>query len=154
MSSGDDQEIGNIFKIGGAEIIWETFPDETVIVDLAGGVYFTTSGTGAFLWSGIAQGRSLVDLEADLRVTAAGAGRSNSLRSDIRTFVASLVENRLALPTAAAEKSIATDTSPAPSTYALPLLVKREDLSHLLAIDPPTPDLILQMQNESGRKPV
>jgi hypothetical protein len=134
----------------------DVIDDEAIIIRLGDGTYYSLRGAGAVVWTHLAAAPSLDDL-VDAVVARFEVDRERA-RQDLQALLARL----------AAEDLIAADpTSPAGSRgqvepgatrqpYAAPEIECYRDMAELLALDPPTPnvlDHLLRRPSEAGIEP-
>ena len=122
-------------KINAPGVIHESIDGEVVIVNVDKGLYFSSDGLGAKLWSMIAEAESvdsLIKWTGDNYATPADV-----VSADIRSFVSQLEENELVVPVNEAPETEAPALpSPAPATYSKPELNIYSDMEELLLLDP------------------
>lgn len=120
------------------KIAAETLDDETIVLDLANGTYYSLAGAASDIWllaaMGATVGESVEVLVERYAVDAETAATDvESLWSDLRA--ASLLE--------VADRTGPPDVSldPPGGAYETPALVAYNDMADLLALDPPMPGL-------------
>jgi hypothetical protein len=117
--------------------------DEAVIINLDNGMYFTMDKVGAELWQLLAQPRSLAAM-ASILAGRYGIAESEVLR-DVEEVVDELLREQLVVAGHDAERGThderaSTGAARQPS-YSKPVLMKYTDMSDVLALDPPLPQL-------------
>jgi hypothetical protein len=135
-------------RINQPGVIYEAIDGEVVIVNVDNGLYFSSDGVGAKLWSMIAQDESVESLIE----WACGAydTPATQVEDEIKSFVEQLTENELVLlvdatADANGEESTldqyrasepASEAAPAPAAWTQPELNVYSDMEELLLLDP------------------
>ena len=70
------------------DISWQEVDDAIVVLDLSGSQYFRLNGTGAFLWTALAEGRERDQLVTEL--TAEYSVSATQADTDVASFLAQL----------------------------------------------------------------
>ena len=118
-------------QINAPGVIHEAIDGEVVIVNVDKGLYFSSDGVGAKLWSLIAEGESVESLIKWTGETY------NAPSDDIEAFVSQLTENELVTPVDIAPTvEPAAAPSPTPASYTKPELNVYSDMEELLLLDP------------------
>ena len=116
-------------------VIHEAIDGEVVIVNVDKGLYFSSDGVGAKLWSLITGAESVDSLVKWASETYDAP--ADVVVQDVQAFVTQLQENELVVPLdAAPEAEAAADSSPNPATYSKPELNVYSDMEELLLLDP------------------
>ncbi len=122
-------------KINAPGVIHESIDGEVVIVNVDKGLYFSSDGMGAKLWSMIAEAESvdsLIKWAGDTYDTPADV-----VSADVAAFVSQLQDNELVVPVETAPESTpAAQPTPAPASYGKPQLNVYSDMEELLLLDP------------------
>jgi Coenzyme PQQ synthesis protein D (PqqD) len=120
-------------------VIFERFEDETVVINLDSGHYYTLDTVGAFVWArlndAVAVERVIRELQHDF------AGDPAAIDASIREFIGLLVSEQLIRPVAGTGGANGTDVQPdgPPSTkgaFRAPELGKYNDMAEMLLLDP------------------
>jgi len=113
-------------------VIHEKFDDETVIVNLETGCYYSLQGTGDAVWALAASGLSEPQIVS--RCCESFRGEPDVIRQAISAFVESLVREALL------ERSDTAGNAPlqqfAGGAFMTPSLQKYTDMEELLQLDP------------------
>ena len=120
-------------KIRTPEVVHETVDDEVVIINLDKGIYYSTDGVGACIWSQVAEG---LDREAIVRWGADNFADVGSAEADVRAFLAELEANELVTETSEPAPAVTTAEQPTPVAYRRPELQVFTDMEDLLLLDP------------------
>lgn len=114
------------------EIVAETFDDETVLIDVDRGIYFSMQGSAAAVWHAFDVPRTPA---AACRELATGLAESE--RERVAALIRELAEQRLII---AAEGLLANTAKPlvpfTAASFAVPVLGVFTDLADLIGIDP------------------
>ena len=119
----------------------ERLDDEVIAINLENGAYYAFDGIAADCWNLVDQHAALDDMVAllDDRYATGGA----DVRGDVSTFVARLLEERLAIapdppvaPVDRAQLVLPDPAGPEPRAYAAPVVERYNDLDELLLLDP------------------
>lgn len=120
------------------QIIHETIDGEAMIVNLIDGTYYSTAGSGAFLWPLIVGGHSI---EECVRSCQSEYDCSDVvvLSGEIERFVSELLTEGLILENVAEKSSLELleSNGQEPSAeFVAPILHKYSDMQDLLLLDP------------------
>ena len=119
--------------------------NEAVIINLSNGMYFTMNKVGAELWQLLAQPRSLAAIATILSGRYGVAERE--VLGDLESVVDELLREQLIVSAAAGKlrddtsEDGATAAPASQPSYSKPVLLKYTDMSEVLALDPPLPEL-------------
>ncbi len=126
------------YSLNVRDLAAKTVEGETVLINLATGVYYSIAGAGAVAFARLSAGEDPADVAADLaRLYETDAA---TVAADLERFVASLLEETILVegePRSPAD----LETPPASGAYAAPELEVYTDMGDLLALDPPMPGL-------------
>jgi hypothetical protein len=135
-----DSALSLRYQVNRSKIIFEAFEDETVLINLDSGNYYSFSGSGAFIWDLISSGCSIGEAIAQLQRRFPDA--SAEMESCVRDFVGKLSAENLVLERSAGD-SAAAESVDRHSTkegfdakFEKPVLQKYSDMQDLLLLDP------------------
>lgn len=119
----------------------ERLDDEVIAINLENGAYYAFDGVAADCWNLVDQHAAPDDMVALLEARYPTGGAD--VRADVATFVARLLEERLAIapdaPIPPVDRSALTLPEPAeagPRAYTAPVVERYNDLDDLLLLDP------------------
>jgi hypothetical protein len=124
-------------------IVAEVLEGEVMVVDLASGYYYVLEGTGADLWSLLANGSSVS--EAAVALTRRYAASPAEIEAAAADFVNQLLAENLLDPAGDEMHSAAvvsteavdvTEAVDAPRPFTLPAMYKYTDMANLVQMDP------------------
>jgi hypothetical protein len=121
------------YKINVPQIAHETVDGETFIINTAKGTYYVVKGYGSVIWSSVANGHSLEQIQHTVAI--------NTLFDDheavLENFFSSLLLEELIIP---AEKNDVIESGPLyiekNTSFQPPSFSKYDDLQELIAVDP------------------
>lgn len=123
----------------------EVVDGEAVIINLSNGMYYTMDKVGAEIWQLIEGRRSVSDMADDIAMRY--SVERQTVVEDLERIISELMGEALVIE----EESIADEGTepsapvhPAAMPYAKPELVRYTDMSDVLALDPPLPELGLR----------
>ena len=119
-------------QVASANIVNETFEDETVIVDLDSGTYFSLTELASCIWSAL-PGATRDDLVAQVAARYPGAG--DEVGRGVAAFLDALEKEGLVRT----DGSSGPAPNPLPDTpeqFAAPWFEKFDDMQDLLLLDP------------------
>jgi hypothetical protein len=129
-SSGMTRSDWENFQVAFPNVVSESFEDETVVVNLVSGTYFTLKDTAAFIWNGI---ESKVDFREIVSLLSGDVDDQ-----EIGVFIQQLRDygliNPLEGPTTAGDPS--WRDSALRIEYSTPILSVYSDLQDILLLDP------------------
>lgn len=120
------------YRMNSPKVVAETIDNESVVINLDKGTYYSIRGTGSELWDALRAGAPTDLLFAEF---AAHAGDEAALESATR-FLEKLTHEELLVPDAVTGESPAYNTVNFATPYASPDLVKYSDMEALLLLDP------------------
>lgn len=122
------------YKINSPNVVSDNFNDESVVVNLDSGTYFSFQGTAFVCWNEIISGKPI----SDIREACAGYFTEvpQVFSADLQIFVSELLENQLIV------EGVADDVDPfsfdagKKIAYQAPLVQKFTDMQEILLLDP------------------
>ena len=134
------------FECNSPGVIFERFEDETVVINLDSGHYYTLDTVGAIVWQRLTDAASLGCIVAELQSDF--EGESAAIEQAIRDFVGLLLGEQLIRPAvdgalsakggatnvAAADRAVST--AGAKPVFRAPELGKYNDMAEMLLLDP------------------
>ncbi len=115
-----------------ASVVHEKFGDETVIVNLDTGCYFSIDGAADMIWGLAIAGLS----DAEILTRGDTAYTGDRVRAETEAFLAKLVEEQLVEPTDSAPAGTRPSPPDEPKVWASPALQKFTDMEEMLQLDP------------------
>ncbi len=116
-------------------ILHETLDNETIIVNLEIGTYYSLNAAGTNVWNGFEEGASVEEVVASL-ADASGADR-DEVDSGVRAFVDELIAAELVIPRDDARTPIELAPDwPDGLSFEAPTLNTYTDMQELLLLDP------------------
>jgi len=135
-----DSILSRRYRVDRSKIIFEAFEDETVLINLDSGSYYSFSGSGALIWDLISSGRSVGEVIAQLQQRFPDA--TAEIEICVLDFIGKLVEESLVLEQDAGDlRAISPGEQPplrkgTESKFDKPCLQKYSDMQDLLLLDP------------------
>jgi Coenzyme PQQ synthesis protein D (PqqD) len=119
--------------------VHERFGDETVILNLDSGSYYSVQGTGTVIWSLVSDGASEAVILQRMRAEYAGNG--DEVASATTKFLDQLVEESLVesdtiIDRGGEQPSTINGAPGQTQAFSLPLLQKYTDMEEMLLLDP------------------
>jgi hypothetical protein len=116
--------------------VFEKFDQETVILNLDSGSYFSAEGTASVIWGLVADGVTEAGIIDHL--TSGFAGEFGDIAASTGEFLNRLVEESLVdeKPAPADERVVAEDRLRPGQTFSPPVLQKYTDMEEMLLLDP------------------
>jgi hypothetical protein len=141
-------DVRSYYKPNFDEIAAKVIDGEAIIMNFSNGLYFSTTGLGAAIWTCIEAGWSTANI-----VNAIAAQYDEDLdrvAMDVNDLMAALLAESLIVevPTDESGEEKALPVLEKPKPYVRPELAKHEDMAELLALDPPMPGIA-----ETGWRP-
>jgi hypothetical protein len=126
-----EEEVAPRYSIHPLKVHHETIAGKTAIVNVVSGDYFTTTGSGSFIWNAIAAG-------FDLRSIASALASANMPDASdvVADFMLKLVEDDLVVASDTVDGAQGQLQLPLPSGDALPSLTRHQDARALIATMP------------------
>jgi hypothetical protein len=119
-------------RINAPDVIHESFENESVIVNLRIGIYFSLNDAGLPLWEEISRGATMEQLVETWGKTH-GVGEDEA-RAVTHAFLKELQEEQLIVVDAS--EALPASVAPIPAGALRPALQKYTDLQDLLMLDP------------------
>ena len=129
------------FEVNEKEVSAKVIDGEVIIINLARGVYYSLDKTGAASWVLITGGHSL-DESAEI-LSSHYSVPIEQVRADLARLLGDLVDQKLVMPVEGVRKSfqhVPLDP-PAGDPYETPVLNTYDDMTDVLALDPPLPQV-------------
>ncbi len=123
------------YHLSSNQISGEIVDDELIIVDLSGGIYYNSQGSGVLLWQAIEHGW---DFEETVDLLAASASDSAEFRAKADEWIDMLVKNGV-VARSDSTKPVDREIFPADredETLLPPVLDVHHDLEDVLMLDP------------------
>ena len=122
------------YRVNAPHVISETIDDETIIINLDSGAYYSTRGVANQIWKQLAQGESAARvLESAL---SQYRGERAEIETSIRQFLATLVEDALMVETEEGNSAFTPLAAAPTEPFVAPVLEKFTDMADLLLLDP------------------
>jgi hypothetical protein len=136
MTPGDDTDTNRLRPHGA--VVHEDFGDETVIVNLETGSYYSTKSAGATIWAMVAQGATRTAVVGS--VCTNYSGNPDEIASTTSTFLDELIGECLAVenvePFSVESVSQVSLKPSRREEFVAPRLQKYSDMEELLQLDP------------------
>jgi Coenzyme PQQ synthesis protein D (PqqD) len=134
-----DLRISRSYRVNRPKVIFEAFEDETVLINLDSGSYYSFSGSGTLIWDLISSGHSVPKVTAKLQKQF--PDDAAQVESGVRDFIAELINENLILEQdVEASGANGQIEQPAPRKnlirFERPFLQKYSDMQELLLLDP------------------
>lgn len=127
----------SIFKIPGRQVVHQKIDDETIIVHLINGFYYSLIGSGALIWDWLVEGVAVAEILR--RANDHFHAPEDELKQAIDSFIGQLLDEQLLVADAVApdsEKEWRRDEDKPKVAFAVPQLVKFTDMEGILDLDP------------------
>jgi len=124
------------YQVNAPKVVYEDFEDETVLINLDSGNYYSFSESGALIWGRIVSGESIAFVIEYLQERFADAA---DIALSVEDFVRELVEENLIVKNSSGKaKNIKQAKAQIPSLarFEKPVLQKYSDMQDLLLLDP------------------
>lgn len=121
------------FRINEPEVSHEEFEDETLVINLTSGSYYSLRGTARAIWPALAQGNSVVEVVEAWRQRFPAVA---AVDGAIQTFADKLVAEQLIVPVTESVAVPPVPTVAASETFVPPEIESYSDMRDLLLIDP------------------
>jgi hypothetical protein len=139
------------FRVNSDEVTSKILDGEAIIINLSDGVYYSLVGPGTVVWAMASAGSGAEEIAGEL--IARYGETSDDVRADVESLLEKLAAERLLVPAPeGAAAGAVPEELPSGGDYATPELEKYDDMSDMLALDPPLPgvrDLPWQTREES-----
>jgi hypothetical protein len=125
-----------IFALNSANVVYETFDEEIVAVNLETGNYYSISGTGPRIWIDLIHGRAIAEIVR--RIQMRHIGDADTIAASVNAFAEKLIENALLIP-ASGGTSVPTETiepEREKTPFSPPVIESYADMRDLLMLDP------------------
>jgi hypothetical protein len=128
--------VSRTYQVNAPKVLYEAFEDETVLINLDSGNYYSFFGSGALIWDRIVSGESIASVIHYLQDRFPDA---TDVALWVEDFVRELVEENLIVENSSgAAENIKQAKAQAPSLahFEKPVLQKYSDMQDLLLLDP------------------
>ena len=125
-----------IFALNAANVVYETFDEEIIAVNLETGNYYSISGTGPRIWIDLIHGCAIAEIVR--RIQARHVGDADAIAASVSAFAGELIENALLSPASGVASLPAPVTEPATekTPFSAPVMESYADMRDLLMLDP------------------
>lgn len=124
------------FRVNEPNVVFETFDEEIVAVNLDTGNYYSISGTGPTIWMDISGG--LTSEEIVDRVQTRHSGDLRTIASDVAEFIERLIGEKLIVESfeASTPREVAPEHTSRKTPFEKPVIENYSDMQDLLMLDP------------------
>ena len=132
------------YRVNRPDIVYESFDEEIVIINLDTGNYYSLGGAGTDIWSYIEGSASVLEIVQRLE-NGYGDSGSNGIGDAVGQFIEELESEGLVVPDKTGEerdegKKVGSESVPALElknpTFVAPALEKFTDMQEFLLVDP------------------
>jgi Coenzyme PQQ synthesis protein D (PqqD) len=130
------ESLSRTYRVNAPQVLHEAFEDETVLINLDSGNYYSFSGSGALIWDCIVRGASIGSVIENLQERF---GTRDGIAPGVDDFVSELVkENLIVEDSSSAAKNVEEARAKVfkPAQFERPVLQKYSDMQDLLLLDP------------------
>jgi coenzyme PQQ synthesis protein D (PqqD) len=123
------------YRVNEPQVVHQTVDDETVIVDLGTGSYYSLRGSAQVIWSALERG---LDGPGVLQeVGGRFDGKADEIAAAVQAFVTTLADDRLIVPLENPSSSTPDGSHQGDRTaFETPVLERFDDLQDLILLDP------------------
>jgi hypothetical protein len=124
------------YRVNAPKVLYEAFEDETVLINLDSGNYYSFSGSGALIWDCVARGDSVGSVIQNLEERFGGR---DGIAPAVEDFVRELVEENLIVEdSGGGVRNVKRATAKVftPAQFERPAFQKYSDMQDLLLLDP------------------
>jgi hypothetical protein len=125
------------FRVNEPNVVYETFDEEIIVVNLDTGNYYSLSGTGPKIWIDLAHGFSMDEIVR--RIQSRHTGEFDVIAAAVGAFADRLVNEELLVRAAdvvARPQTTSVEPTESKTPFAAPLIENYEDMQDLLMLDP------------------
>jgi Coenzyme PQQ synthesis protein D (PqqD) len=126
-----------VFRVNEPDVVYETFDEEVVVVNLDTGKYYSLSGTGPAIWVDLVDGFGIDEIAR--RIQNRHIGEFGVFAAAVTAFADRLVNDKLLVRVgnAVSRPLIASEEPAAGKTpFAAPIIENYDDMQDLLRLDP------------------
>jgi coenzyme PQQ synthesis protein D (PqqD) len=130
------ESLSTKYRVNTPKVLHEAFEDETVLINLDSGNYYSFSGSGALIWDCIVRGDSVGFVIENLQIRFGGR---DGIAPAVEDFVRQLVEENLIVEdSSGAAKNVEEERAKVfkAAQFEKPVLQKYSDMQDLLLLDP------------------
>lgn len=122
------------YRINSASVINDTIDNESVIINLTDGFYYSLDDVGSIIWEAVSLGYSVAEIVNYLNSRYQGDG--SEIEDSTHALIAELEREQLIVPEEYDAGHPTLDSAPSASSYSRPVLNKFGDMQDLLLLDP------------------
>ena len=126
-----------VFRVNEPDVVYETFDDEIVVVNLDTGNYYSLSGSGPAIWADLAGGFGIDEIAT--RIQGRYTGGTDAILTAIAAFADRLVSEKLLIGAddrVAGAQGLLVEPAANRAPFEPPLIENYEDMQDLLMLDP------------------
>jgi hypothetical protein len=132
-----DQDRCQSFECNAPDVIFENFGDETVLLNLQSGKYYSLNPVAMFVWEILCQGVPPEEIATHLTASYNGAADPPAIAADLDALVQALrAETLIRLSPQSRSISQAATAGQLPEQYLRPAIAAFDDVAELLLLDP------------------
>ncbi len=132
-----DQHRCQSFECNAPDVIFENFGDETVLLNLQSGKYYSLNPVAMFIWEIVCQGVPPQEIATHLTASYNGAANPPAIVADMDALIQELMgETLIRLSAQSRSMSQADTAAPLPEQYHRPAIAAFDDVAELLLLDP------------------
>lgn len=126
------------YRANTPKVIFEAFDDETVLINLDSGNYYSFGGSGALFWDLVTAGQSVAETVAALRTRF--PKQDGAMESAVHDFIDELMTEGLIVEGRGETSEVVPGSRTAPeiglTDFEKPTILKYSDMAELLLLDP------------------
>jgi hypothetical protein len=130
------ESLSRTYRANTPKVLFEAFEDETVLINMDSGNYYSFSGSGALIWDCMVRGDSVGSVIENLQERFGGR---DGIAPAVENFVRELVEENLIVENSSGTAKNMNQGKvqiPTPPQFERPMLQKYSDMQDLLLLDP------------------
>jgi hypothetical protein len=133
-----DQEFHQSYECNAPDVIFENFGDETVLLHLESGKYFSLNPSAMYFWELLCEGVAPREISTHVAARYNGSADSAALTRGFDALLVEMLSEKLLRPSPNRRALAAAETAPAklPEVFQPPAISTYDDVAELLALDP------------------
>jgi hypothetical protein len=122
------------YRVNSPSVINDTIDDESVIINLSDGFYYSLDDVGSVIWEAVTLGHSVDDIVQLIKNQY--QGDAGEIEACVHELISQLEKEQLIVPDNQDDNPAVLESSQEPQPFAKPVLNKFGDMQDLLLLDP------------------
>jgi len=134
VNKGAAMALSACYRVNSPSVINDTIDNESVIINLSDGFYYSLDDVGSVIWEAVSQRHSVDDVVRQIKNQY--QGDAGEIEACVHDLITELEKEQLIVPDNHDGSLVVLDSNQEPRPFAKPVLNKFGDMQDLLLLDP------------------